>query len=122
MASGIVQYVVVRSDLITSLKWPVGAVIAQACHATTAVMHRHADDADVLTYLSDLDNMHKVVLAAPDLASLTKLRDALHEAGVAHYLWVEQPENIPTCLTTKPAPKAHVQKFFKKLKLFNISS
>ena len=29
MASAIVQYVVVRSDLITSLKWPVGAVIAQ---------------------------------------------------------------------------------------------
>ena len=29
MASSIVQYVVVRSDLISTLKWPVGAVIAQ---------------------------------------------------------------------------------------------
>ena len=58
--SGIVQYVVVRSDLLGALKWPVGAVVAQACHATAAVTHLYADDACTQQYFSDIDNMHKV--------------------------------------------------------------
>lgn len=58
----LVQYVIVRGDLAATLGWPLGAVIAQCCHATTAVNHLHRDDADVLAYFDDLDNMHKVVL------------------------------------------------------------
>ena len=55
-------------------------------------------------YLSDLDNMHKVVLeTGPD--DLTKISDKLKEAGVDHKLWIEQPENFPTCLAVKPYPK-----------------
>ena len=60
--SGIVQYVIVRGDLIKSLEWPLGAVIAQACHACTAVIHLFYEDPHTQEYLSDLDNMHKVVL------------------------------------------------------------
>lgn len=60
--SGIVQYVVVRGDLSRTMKWPLGAVVAQACHACTAVIHLFYDDAHTQTYLADLDNMHKVVL------------------------------------------------------------
>lgn len=62
MTSGIVQYVLVRGDLLTKLQWPVGAVIAQACHACTAVTHLFRDDEHTQQYLTDLDNMHKVVL------------------------------------------------------------
>ncbi|KAJ8020228.1 putative peptidyl-tRNA hydrolase PTRHD1 [Holothuria leucospilota] len=62
MASSMVQYVVVRGDLLHSLKWPTGAIIAQACHACTAVLHLYRDDENVVQYTSDLDNMHKVVL------------------------------------------------------------
>ena len=83
-------------------------------------MHLYKDDPHVQTYLSDVDGMHKVVLAAPDGAALGRLRDALQEAGVDHKLWVEQPEDMPTCLAAKPAPKADVQKYFKKFKLFNV--
>ena len=55
-------------------------------------------------YLSDLDNMHKVVLeTGPD--DLTKISEKLKEAGVDHKLWIEQPENFPTCLAVKPYPK-----------------
>ena len=43
MSNPIVQYVVVRSDLMKTLSWPVGALIAQACHASTAVMHQFYD-------------------------------------------------------------------------------
>ena len=55
-------------------------------------------------YLSDLDNMHKVVLeTGPD--DLSKISEKLKEAGVDHKLWIEQPENFPTCLAVKPYPK-----------------
>lgn len=62
MASNLIQYVVVRKDLITSLKWPLGAVIAQACHACTAVMYTYHDDPTAKQYTEDLDRMHKCVL------------------------------------------------------------
>lgn len=60
IVAGLVQYVVVRNDLLTSLGWPVGAVIAQACHATTAVTHLYHEDDNTQRYLADLENMHKV--------------------------------------------------------------
>ena len=62
MAAPLVQYVVVRSDLIHALKWPTGALIAQACHACSAVIHLFHDDPSTKAYTADLDNMHKVVL------------------------------------------------------------
>ena len=62
MSAPMVQYVVVRSDLISALKWPIGAVIAQACHAATAVIHLYHDDENTKTYTANLDSMHKVVL------------------------------------------------------------
>lgn len=118
MSASIVQYVVVRSDLLKELKWPVGAVIAQACHAATAVTHMFYNDEYTQEYLKDLDNMHKVVLQAPDEKSLVTLKDKLEVEGVKHKLWIEQPENIPTCLVVKPYPKEEIQKHFKKFKLF----
>ncbi|XP_015590548.1 putative peptidyl-tRNA hydrolase PTRHD1 [Cephus cinctus] len=116
--SGIVQYVIVRGDLLKSLGWPVGAVIAQACHACCAVTHLFYNDPDTQTYLADLDNMHKVVLEAPDEKSINDLKTKLEENNVSYKLWIEQPENIPTCLVVKPYPKEQVQKYFKKFKLF----
>ena len=37
----VVQYLVVRGDLLAALGWPLGAVMAQACHAATAAIHNH---------------------------------------------------------------------------------
>ncbi|XP_010743073.2 putative peptidyl-tRNA hydrolase PTRHD1 [Larimichthys crocea] len=114
----LVQYVVVRSDLVHKLSWPLGAVITQACHAATAAIHLHYADADTQRYLSELDSMHKVVLGAPDEVALSTLSDTLTQAGVAHKLWIEQPENVPTCLALKPCPKETVQPLLRKFKLF----
>ncbi|KAI7799956.1 putative peptidyl-tRNA hydrolase PTRHD1 [Triplophysa rosa] len=114
----LVQYVIVRSDLIHALSWPLGAVITQACHAATAAIHLNYNDPDTQDYLAELDTMHKVVLQAPDEASLTTLSNTLCEKSIAHKLWMEQPENIPTCLALKPYPKDTVQPFLKKFKLF----
>ena len=43
-------------------RWPVGAIVAQACHAATAVLHLFKEDPNVVEYFSDVDRMHKVVL------------------------------------------------------------
>ncbi|XP_055381494.1 putative peptidyl-tRNA hydrolase PTRHD1 [Condylostylus longicornis] len=115
--SSIVQYVIVRGDLIKVLNWPVGAVIAQCCHATTAVTHQFREDKDTEAYFNDIDNMHKVILEAPDQQSIQDLRKLLEENDIKHKLWIEQPENIPTCIAVKPYPKESVHKYVKKFKL-----
>ncbi|XP_019966126.1 putative peptidyl-tRNA hydrolase PTRHD1 [Paralichthys olivaceus] len=114
----LVQYIVVRSDLVHALSWPLGAVITQACHAATAALHVHRSDPETVRYLEQLDSMHKVVLGIPDEAALTGLSETLTQAGVSHKLWIEQPENIPTCLALKPYPKETVQPLLRKFKLF----
>lgn len=62
MNGALVQYVVVRGDLLTHFSWPIGALVAQACHAATAVIHMNYQCENTQKYLADLDNMHKVVL------------------------------------------------------------
>jgi len=115
---GIVQYVIVRSDLCKTLGWPVGALLAQACHATTAVIHQFYEHQDTKHYLEDLDNMHKIVLCVKNEDDMKSLHVKLTEAEIDHKLWIEQPENFPTCLAVRPYVKDEVQKHFKKLKLF----
>ena len=57
-----VQYVAIRKDLSVSMKWPTGAVIAQACHACTAVVFSFRDDPYTQEYTKNLDSMHKIVV------------------------------------------------------------
>ncbi len=60
----IVQYVVLRSDLWKSLEWPLGSIVAQACHAATAALWLRRNEENSLAYCADsnLDHMHKVLL------------------------------------------------------------
>jgi len=72
--------------------------------------------------------MHKVVLEVKDGAELETLaqklvrRPAPHafvtaaqtDQGIAHWLWIEQPEGIPTCLATKPYLKQDAPGALKK--------
>eukprot|EP00386_Alphamonas_edax_P011005 GDKI01035129.1.p1 GENE.GDKI01035129.1~~GDKI01035129.1.p1 ORF type:complete len:184 (+),score=42.59 GDKI01035129.1:73-624(+) len=114
----IVQYVVVRKDLLSDLKWPMGAVITQACHASVAAVVAAYDDPDVKSYLGDIDRMHKVTLAINNESELRALSEKLSGASVSHKLWVEQPENIATCLAAKPGRKSAMGGHFRGLKLF----
>eukprot|EP00039_Didymoeca_costata_P030688 m.30883 g.30883 ORF g.30883 m.30883 type:complete len:174 (-) comp8253_c0_seq3:992-1513(-) len=114
----LVMHVVLRADLVPGLKWPVGSVITQACHATAAVIYQFRDDEETKAYLADTPHMRKVSTQVKDEAELLKLAENLKQRGVSHYLWVEQPENIPTCLATKPVRRSTVVKPLKKLKLF----
>jgi peptidyl-tRNA hydrolase len=54
----LVQYIVLRKDL----NWPLGALIAQSCHASTAAIHLFSNDESTQSYFNNLDNMHKIVL------------------------------------------------------------
>ncbi|CAH1415221.1 unnamed protein product [Lactuca virosa] len=58
----LVQYVVLRRDLIDS--WPLGSVVTQGCHASVAAIWSHKDDPHTIEYCSptNLDSMHKVTL------------------------------------------------------------
>ena len=59
----IVQFVVIRKDLLKTLEWPTGSVVAQACHACTAVIWTNQQDPCVQEYLSaaNVESMHKVL-------------------------------------------------------------
>ncbi|XP_067884535.1 putative peptidyl-tRNA hydrolase PTRHD1 [Heterodontus francisci] len=115
--NSLVQYVVLRGDLQRSPGWTLGALVAQACHASIAAIHLFYPEPNTQKYLSELDSMRKVVLEAPDEQTLIKLSKTLREANIDHKLWIEQPENVATCLALKPCPKDQVQKQLKKLKL-----
>ena len=59
----------------------------------------------------------QVVLEVKSETQLKNLSSKLEEAGVKHKLWIEQPENYPTCLATKPYRRSEVAQHFKKLQL-----
>ena len=82
--------------------------------------------------------MHKVVLEAKDEGQLHKISEKLTANNVRHKLWVstaypslnpgctaytrhwlqvEQPENYPTCLATKPYPRTLLKGVMKGLRL-----
>ncbi|PHJ25017.1 peptidyl-trna hydrolase pth2 domain-containing protein [Cystoisospora suis] len=115
----LVQYVVVRKDLQVLLGWTTGAVVAQACHACVSVVGSAYSAPEVQAYLAEGDCMRKVVLEVNSEEELRSLSETLQTKGVPHKLWVEQPEEIATCLAVQPLPKSQVQPHLKKLKLFS---
>ncbi|XP_020018220.2 putative peptidyl-tRNA hydrolase PTRHD1 [Castor canadensis] len=115
----LVQYLVLRKDLSQApFSWPAGALVAQACHAATAALHLHRDHPHTATYLRELGRMRKVVLEAPDETTLKELAETLQQKHIDHMLWLEQPENIATCIALRPYPKEEVSQYLKKLRLF----
>ncbi|XP_066022443.1 LOW QUALITY PROTEIN: putative peptidyl-tRNA hydrolase PTRHD1 [Pocillopora verrucosa] len=112
------RYDVVRGDLLSMLSWPIGAVIAQSCHASTAALWMHRDDSNTLQYTSDLDNKHKVVVEAPSPDELGEIIRNYATDEIDHNLWIEQSQNIPTCLATQPYPKQQIHSYLQSLNLF----
>ena len=107
-----------------SFNWPKGPWMAQSAHAAIAAIQISLSSTNTQEYISasNLDTMHKVVLqtcttgkAKMDLhelsAKLTEARQAYEaerpdqDEFPKHYLWMEQPENVPTCLAVAPNRK-----------------
>ncbi|NXB36304.1 PTRD1 hydrolase, partial [Eulacestoma nigropectus] len=62
-AAALVQYVVLRGDLARPpLSWPLGAVVAQGCHAARAAAHAYREHPDTGAYLEQGGAMRTVVL------------------------------------------------------------
>lgn len=133
----LVMQLIIDKSLLTSSgsTWTLGPMMAQASHAAVAVTAKTmASSALTREYVAEanLAAMHKVVLQTPSkgaLSKLTALSQKLTEgreqwlaehpdddngnqqeddAFPEHYLWVEQPENIPTCLAIAPNRKPPV--------------
>ncbi|NXD32140.1 PTRD1 hydrolase, partial [Spelaeornis formosus] len=118
MAAALVQYVVLRGDLARPpSSWPLGAVVAQGCHAALAAVHGYREHPDTGAYLELGAAMTTVVLEAPNENSLLDLSELLKQNGVDHRLWMENPEGIPTCLALRPYPKNQVKEFLRNFKL-----
>ncbi|CAF3213118.1 unnamed protein product [Rotaria socialis] len=115
----IVQYILLRRDLKKMKNYNDGAIIAQACHASSAIIYKTINDDLTKSYLNDLDRMHKVVLGIDGNENeLNELSNLLKQNSIEHYLWMEQPENIPTAIAVKPYYKKDVEHFFSKYKLY----
>jgi hypothetical protein len=79
----LVQYVILRKDLTKKpFSWPAGSQIAQACHVVSKTLWELKDEPNVQAYMADIDNMHKVTLAAPDEDELKGVIAALSEKGL----------------------------------------
>lgn len=63
-ADPIVMYVIMRKDLWADQSWPLGPIIAQACHASSAALWLHRDDEVTALYCApeSIDHMHKVLI------------------------------------------------------------
>ena len=84
-----------------------------ACHERLAPPNRCSLLPEPIPALAPV----QVVLEVKGEAQLTQLAEKLAEAGIAHKLWIEQPENFPTCLAVKPYPKSAVAPLMKKFQL-----
>ena len=89
--------------------------------AATAAVVSNLEHPATTQYLADLDHMHKTVKAVKSQEALEKLAKDLTELGVRHYLWLEQPENIPTAIATAPYLQSELRAFKPIKKLRNFS-
>lgn len=94
-------------------------VLAQGAHAAIAAVVKNLDKTKTQLYLDQLDTMHKVVLKAESDEQLDELIANLKQSRVEHHVWLEQPENIRTCVATAPHDKALLSPLFRPFKLFN---
>ncbi|KXN74001.1 putative peptidyl-tRNA hydrolase PTRHD1-like protein [Conidiobolus coronatus NRRL 28638] len=118
MGENLIMYIIIRRDLMKTLNWNHGSIIAQACHASTAVLHKYQTHPNTQTYLGNLNSMHKVILETKNENSINKLIEQLEARNIAHYKWIEQPENIVTSIALLPITKEEIGDCLKKCQLW----
>ncbi|KAI6174277.1 Aminoacyl-tRNA hydrolase [Aphelenchoides besseyi] len=111
-----VMYLLLRKDLETNLKWPIGALCTQASHSATAICWIHRNDPDVMAYFNDLEHMHKVTLSVESEERLKEMAQRLEAANVQHHVWIE--DGIPTCIAIKPQCRSQLKSLLGRLPLY----
>jgi peptidyl-tRNA hydrolase len=90
--------IVIRKDL----NFKKGPIITQACHAVSALVYEHRSDPRLLDYFSNMQELRKITYKIPSVDQLWQLKNELNLLGIMHYEWIEQPENITTCVAFGP--------------------
>lgn len=111
-----IQYILIITDHLVG--WPLGAVVAQACHAVSACMARFRDLPEYREYIADenIDGMRKAVLACT-FRKWTEIKENLVNGEVKFVEWHEQPENVLTAVALVPGLKGSLKPFVSELKL-----
>ncbi|KAF7639342.1 hypothetical protein Mgra_00001306 [Meloidogyne graminicola] len=112
----LIMYLILRADLITDLKWSIGAVFTQIAHASTACIWSFKDDPEVKEYMADLNNMHKVTLKVNNEPELLEQSKKLTSGGIQHKIWNE--DGMAVCIAIKPQQKQKLKQFIGNLPLF----
>ncbi|KAJ3390263.1 peptidyl-tRNA hydrolase domain-containing protein 1 [Lobulomyces angularis] len=111
-------FIILRKDLVKTLSWPVGPIITQACHASTLAIFKNATHKNVIEYMNDEKNMHKVCLEVKNESQLMEISKNFKENNIIHESWIELPEDIFTCISTIPYKRSEVKDFIKKCQLY----
>ncbi|KAG5859858.1 peptidyl-tRNA hydrolase [Encephalitozoon hellem] len=112
----IVQYILLRGDLNFSR----GALIAQACHSSVYSIERYRDHPDTVEYLRSARHMTKIILKIKE-EDVEEIVGHLVSKNIDHTVWVEEPENIATCISLRPYRKSQVAdtaEYLRRFKLF----
>ncbi|CCI73924.1 ECU04_0485 [Encephalitozoon cuniculi GB-M1] len=111
-----VQYILLRDDLNFSR----GALVAQACHSSVCSIEKYRGHPDTIEYLRDLKSMAKIVLKIGE-KDVKETESYLVAKGIDHTVWIESPENIPTCISLRPYSRdqiPEVVEYFRRFRLF----
>lgn len=122
-AQPLVMQIIFDRQLLDNPSWPLGPLLTQASHATAAIIARTISSSrqtQEYTSAENLPVMHTVALQTRSkgpLSDLTKLSEELARVKKTyegdefpdHHLWIEQPENIPTCIAIAPNSKPPVR-------------
>ena len=112
----LILYLILRSDLISELKWPLGAVFTQVAHAATQIIWTFRDDPDVIAYMKDMENMHKVTLRVDNEEVLIAESIKLKNSNIDHRVWIE--DNMPVAIAIKPMERELIKPHLKHLSLY----
>jgi len=66
-------------------------------------------------FLFGCNHVMQVVLEVKSQQQLENLSSKLADEGILHKLWIEQPEDYPTCLATKPYRRSQAAPFLKSI-------
>lgn len=110
------QFIFLRKDL---KDFSIGALAAQACHASIAAIEKSKQRVETEAYLKDIENMTTVVYSIEE-ADIQRICKELEAMDVDYHLWVED-KHVKTCISTvpiNPGSNALFQKYRKKFCLY----
>ena len=112
----LVQYILIIKEHTAG--WPLGAIVAQGCHAVTACMALYHNSEAYKSYTreSELSEMRKVVLES-SMEQWCLLKQTLEAKGIRFYEWFEKPENVLTAVALLPGSQTILKPLISHLKL-----